>query len=535
MVAMGIFWPPQKGFFIIAYPPSDYIMSRDTATKIAHQARSVTVAVVISRVLGLVREQVLALLLGAGREMDAFVVAYRIPNLLRDLFAEGALGMAFTKVFSATREQEGPEAAFRAASEVISVFGFLILSIVVLGEILAPVLVHLLAPAFRNFPGKFTLTVHLTRIMWPFLWFISLSALAAGMLNALGVFFWPALSSALFNLTSVLLGGGLYFLFERLGWPGVMGFALGVLCGGLVQLSFNLPFLLRRGFRFRPGLNHRSPAVRETLKLMGPSVLGLSAVQLNIFINTYFATSCGEGAVSWLAYAFRLMYVPLGLFGVGLSLALLPEASRRAARGDYETLRRTFSSSLLVGLGLSVPSAVGLATLAEPIVRLIFEHGRFRPEDTLHTAQALRIFALGLPFYSVTKVSVPIFYALGNTVIPAGASFLSVGVNLITILLTLSYLNFKAVALGTALALIFQACFLGGILQLRIKGLFPGRFWVGLLKIILSAGTMGILALALQRNLPVLPLILLCALLFLGLIRVLGPEEALYFWKRLRP
>ncbi len=505
--------------------------SENAARKIARQARAVTVAVVISRILGLVREQVLALLFGAGREMDAFVVAYRIPNLLRDLFAEGALGMAFTKVFSATREREGQAAAFRVASEVLTTFGLLILSVVVLGEILAPQIVNLLAPAFKNFAGKFELTVLLTRLMWPFLFFISLAAVLAGMLNALGIFFWPALSSALFNLTSIGLGVTLYLLVPRFGLPGAAGMALGVLLGGLAQAAFNLPFLLRRRFRFQFRPAFRSPAVRETLKLMAPSVIGLSAMQLNVFLNTYFATSCGEGAVSWLAYAFRLMYVPLGLFGVGLSLALLPEASRRAARGDYRSLRKTFGSSLLVGLSLSVPSAVGLVVLAEPIVRLIFEHGRFSPSDTLHTAEALRLFALGLPFYGTTKVSVPVFYALGNTLIPAFSSFLSVGINLTVILLSLPYLGFKAIALGTALSLTFQALFLLTVLELRIKDLLPLRFWVGFLKIFVGASLMGGIALLLKDKWPVWINIPVCGLFFLAFMKLFGPEEGLYFWK----
>lgn len=505
--------------------------SENTARKIARQARAVTVAVIISRILGLVREQVLAAFLGAGREMDAFVVAYRIPNLLRDLFAEGALGMAFTRVFSATREREGEAAAFRIASEILTTFGLLILGVIVLGEVLAPQIVNLLAPAFRNFSGKFELTVFLTRIMWPFLLFISLSAVFAGMLNALGIFFWPALSSALFNLTSIALGATLYFLAPRFGLPGVAGMALGVLLGGLAQAAFNLPFLLRRKFRFRFRPAFRSQAVRETLKLMAPSVIGLSAMQLNVFLNTYFATSCGEGAVSWLAYAFRLMYVPLGLFGVGLSLALLPEASRRAARGDYQSLRKTFGSSLLVGLSLSVPSAVGLGVLAEPIVRLIFEHGRFSPEDTLATASALRLFVLGLPFYGATKVSVPIFYALGNTLVPALSSFLSVGINLTVILLTLPYLGFKAIALGLALALAFQALFLLTVLELRIKDLLPRRFWVGFLKILAGAALMGGLALFLRDKWPVWLNIPVCGLFFLTFTGWFGPEEGLYFWK----
>ncbi|RUM88126.1 MAG: murein biosynthesis integral membrane protein MurJ [Thermodesulfatator sp.] len=500
--------------------------------KIAHRARSVTAAVILSRLLGLVREQVLAAFLGAGREMDAFVVGYRIPNLLRDLFAEGALGMAFTRVFSATWEKEGKAVAFEAAREALTVFGTLVLGVVLLGEVLAPQVVGLIAPKFHNFPHKFTLTVLLTRIMWPFLLFISLSAILAGMLNTLGVFFWPALSSALFNLLTITGGLALYFLFPLLGLPAVAGFAVGVLLGGAFQMGFNGLFLARKGFSFRLRPAFHSPAVKETLRLVGPSVLGLSAVQLNVFLNTYFATSCGEGAVSWLAYAFRLMYVPLGLFGVGLSLALLPTASREVARGDLKALQESFSSSLLVGLSLSLPSAAGLALLSQPIVRLIFEHGRFLPSDTLHTAQALSLFALGLPFYGATKVIVPVYYALGNTLLPALSSLLAVGVNLLVILLTLPLLHYKAIALGTAVSLAAQCLFLLTLLQFRLSCLLSRRFLLGLGKILGATFFMGVEAAILKDRVPVWVLIPLCGGFFLLLARLWGPEEALYFWKR---
>ena len=507
---------------------------RDSTRRIARGARSVTAAVIISRLLGLVREQVLAAFFGATSQMDAFVVAYRIPNLLRDLFAEGALGMAFTRVFSRYREREGPEKAFRVASEALTTFGLALLLLVILGEILAPEIVGLLAPEFKNQEGKFELTVLLARIMIPFLFFISLAAMVAGMLNSLGVFFWPAFSSALFNATSISAGLGFYFFFRSLGYPGIIGMALGVLLGGAIQAGFNWPFLRAKGFRLVPVLAPRSPAIKEILKLMGPSILGLSAVQINIFLNTYFATSCGEGAVSWLAYAFRLMYVPLGLFGVGLSLALLPEATRQAARGDLELLKDTYVSSLLVGLSLSLPSAVGLAVLAEPIVRLIFERGAFSSEDTLNTARALSLFALGLPAYAITKVTVSVFYALGYTLVPALGSFLAVGLNLTVVLLTLPSLHFKAIALGTAVSLLGQAVFLTGFLWFKLQGLRFKKLILGSLKLFVEAGMMGVLAFLLKEKLPVLLNILVCGMFFLAGVRFLGPEEGLLFWKTKR-
>jgi len=299
-------------------------------------------------------------------------VAYRIPNLLRDLLAEGALASAFVKVFSEWHERRGLAATWELASKALSTIGLLVLSLVILGDIFAPYLVRLLAPGFGAVSGKTELATFLTRIMFPFLMMVSLSAVLGGMLNSLGHFFLPAISSALFNLVSVAVGVGLYFLLPDLGFPEITGMALGVVLGGAFQAALQWPRLRRYGFRFSFCPTLKDPGVREIFRLMAPSVIGLSAVQLNVFVNTYFATLCGEGAVSWLAYAFRLMYVPLGLFGVALQVAILPVASRQAARKDFEALKETYLSSLLMGAALSLPSAVGLIILAGPIVRLIF-------------------------------------------------------------------------------------------------------------------------------------------------------------------
>ncbi len=500
------------------------------ARKVATRARAVTVAVILSRILGLVREQVFAVLFGAGRSMDAFVVAYRIPNLLRDLFAEGALGMAFTKVFTEYKERHGKERAFSVASEVTTAFFVLILSVVILGELLAPLLVKLIAPEFFRFKEKFELTVLLTRIMWPFLLFISLSAMFAGMLNGLKVFFWPAFSSALFNLSSITLGVTFYFAAKSLGLYPIVGMALGVVLGGFLQTAFNFGLLTKRGFRYSIRWAPLSPPVKEVFRLLIPSVVGLSAMQINVFINTYFATSCGEGAVSWLSYAFRLMYVPIGLFGVALSVALLPEASKEVTRGNKDTLKKTFSSALLVSLSLSLPSAVGLSVLAEPVVRLLFEHGRFLPRDTLNTAAALKFFCLGLPAYGITKVSVPVFYSLGNTFFPASSSVLSVLVNLGIILVALPHLNFKAIALSTSGALMFQAIYLLVLLAFFLRGLPFQKLVLGTTKLLLEALAMGFLAVYLKNRLPVVLTILICGAFYLLLVRIFGPKEGLFFW-----
>ncbi len=437
--------------------------------KITHSATSITLAVLISRILGLVREQVLAYFFGAGKSMDAFVVGYRIPNLLRDLFAEGALTGAFVKVFSFNLEKKGLKESFKVAQILISNFLIILLIIVILGIFLAPHLVSLIAPEFKEDSYKFKLTTNLTQIMMPFLFFISLASVLAGMLNSLRIFFLPALSSGFFNLSSIIIGIiGYYFLINFSLEP-IYAIAVGVTLGGALQCLFQYFIAKRQGFSFKFCPDFKNSYFIEVFKLILPVVLGFSLVQINIFINTFFATSCGEGAVSWYSYAFRIMYVPLGLFGIGISQALLPELSKQIARNNLNLAKKTFSSAIIISLSVSLPSAIGLYLLSYPIISFLFERGKFTSFDTLQTSQILQILALGLPFYGLSKTATPLFYSLGLTVIPPLGSILGVFINIITILLTIKQMNIKAVALGTTLSLFFQSIFLISISFVRLK------------------------------------------------------------------
>ena len=519
-------------------------MSSKATQRIAKGARSVSIAVLASRLLGLVREQVLAGLFGAGFQMDAYVVAYRIPNLLRDLLAEGAFASSFVTVFSHTREKEGLEATWKLASRALSCLLVIVLGITLLGELAAPHLVSLLAPGFSANPQKAALATTLTRIMFPFLVMISLSAVFGGMLNTFGVFFLPAISSAFFNLVSVAVGVFFYFVFKARGLPEIMGMAVGVVLGGAAQAFIQVPKLRRLGFRFTFSPLFSDPKVREIFRLMAPMVVGLSAIQLNIFINTYFASLCEEGAVSWLSYAFRVMYVPLGLFGVALSVAILPVTSAQVARGNFEDLKRTYVSCLLMGLSLALPSALGLIILSQPIVRLLFERGQFSPHDTLNTSLALTFFSLSLPAYAVTKITAPVFYALRRPKVPMLSSFLSVGINALTVLLLIQVWGFRAVALGMALGIISQALFQVGVLYFVLQGFSWRRLLGGGGRIFLCTGAMSLLAWygrgllakfsGISFALGLLGLIALCALIYFALARFLAPKEALYLLESLR-
>ncbi len=442
----------------------------DSTGKIARAAGSMSVAVFFSRILGLIREQVLAALFGAGYAIDAFVVAFRIPNLLRDLFAEGALSAAFVTVFSHYDQRLGPERTWRLANNVIVCLSLLVGGITLLGICFSPQLVRLMAPDFALEPGKLELTAAMTRIMFPFLLLISLAAVAMGILNTKGRFFIPALASSFFNLGSIVVGVSLALLLPRFGVPPIIGMAWGTLVGGLLQLLIQTPQLKRVGFRPQMVCDWRDEGVRQIFRLMLPAVVGLSASQINIFINTFYASSCEQGSVSWLNYAYRLVHLPQGLFGVALSVATLPVVSKFAAHRDLPAMKEAFRSSLSLAMLLTIPAAAGLMALAEPICAVIFEHGRFTAWDTQQTAAALWFYSLGLFAFAGAKILVPVFYALDDTKVPVLGSFLTVAANLVLINLTIAPLAHRAIALSTSLSMAVNFLFLAAVLYRKVEG-----------------------------------------------------------------
>ena len=459
--------------------------------KIARSAGAVSSAVMASRVLGLIREQIFAGMFGAGYAYDAFVVAFRIPNLLRDLFAEGALSAAFITVFSDYDTNKGEKATWQLANTVLTFFLLLLSLITLIGIYFADPIVNLLAPDFQEVHGKTDLTVQLTRIMFPFLIFVSLGAVVMGVLNTRNRFFIPALSSSFFNLGSIIGGVSLALFFPTIGQPAIAGMAWGTLIGGLLQLLIQVPSLYKVGFSLRPRINFRDPGLKRILLLMLPATIGLSATQINIFVNTNFAASCVEGSVSWLNYAFRLVQLPIGIFGVALSIAVMPILGKHAAQKDFQGLQQTFNSSLIMVLSLTIPATVGLILLAQPIIRLIFEHGAFTDFDTMRTAEALTYYAYGLFAYAGIKVMVPVFYALGETRYPVIGSFIAVVSNIIIITLTIDSFQHKAIALSTSCTIALNFLFLGIILCQRLTDFSLTPLVQGCTKIILASFIMG--------------------------------------------
>ncbi|HEY3304908.1 MAG TPA: murein biosynthesis integral membrane protein MurJ [Candidatus Binatia bacterium] len=477
-------------------------------SSVALNAGIVSAAIMASRVLGLVRDQVFAALFGAGLQYDAFLTAFRIPNLLRDLFAEGALSAAFVTTFSQTLATRGETEAFRLASRVVTAMMLILGVICLAGWIVAPSIVHLLAPGFFEVPGKADLTIRLTRIMIPFLLFIALAAQAMGILNARHRFGVPALASAFFNVGSIV--GGLFFGFvlgPLIGFGAIEGMAYGTLLGGLLQFAVQWPSLRRVGYRYRPMLDFTDPGVRQVLRLMGPAVIGAAAVEVNVFVNSNFASTIvdpatgmiGNGPVSWLNYAFRFVQFPIGAFGVALSTATLPLISAAAARKNIPEFRRTLAHSLTLVFLLCIPSAAGLAILGQPIVGLIFEHGKFTSFDTVETARALAAYSIGLAGYAAVRVLAPAFYALDDSRTPMLVSLFSIAVNYAVNALLVGPFGHVGLALSTSTVALANFTLLLVLMRRKIGRIEGRRLVRSLAKIGLAAALMAAAAWLVSR------------------------------------
>ena len=480
----------------------------DTHQQVVRSAGVISMAVMTSRITGLVREVVLARLFGASMVYDAFLLGFRVPNLTRDLFAEGALSSAFIPTFTEYLTKRGPEEARELANLVSTAIIIVVGSVCLLGVIFSPQLVHLLAPGFADVPGKFELAVTLTRIMFPFLLLVALSAEAMGILNAYNQFAVPALATTWFNIGSLLLGlAAGYWLGPRAGLQPIDGMAVGVVLGGALQLLSQAPSLRRRGFRFRLRINWSDPGLQRVIRLMAPAVLGAAAVQVNVMVNTNFASRLEDtlrgpdGPVSWLSYAFRFMQLPLGLFGVAIASATLPSISRSAAGGRIEEFRGTLSRSLGMVFLLTVPSSVGLIVLGRSMIAAVFQGGKFEVYDTHQTAAALSYYAIGLTGYSALKVLTPAFYALGDSRTPMMISLASIGVNLAVVITVIEHtsLNHAGLAMSTSVVATFGAVILFGILRNRIEGIYGRSLLASIVRVTFASAVMGVVVGLLSR------------------------------------
>jgi putative peptidoglycan lipid II flippase len=470
------------------------------SSRLARSAGLISLATFASRVLGVVRETVLAYYFGASAAMDAYNVAFRIPNLLRDLFAEGAMTAAFVPAFTRTIELRGREHAWRLGNLVINALVVITGTLSLLGILFAGPITAFIASEFAEVPGKLELTTQLTRVMAPFLTTVAVAVAMMGMLNSLRRFFIPSLSPAMFNVATILCAVVLVPVMTRLGWPPIMAIAIGTLLGGLGQMAIQWPVLRKEGFRYRPILDFRDPELQQILRMMIPGTLGVAAVNINVLVNTYLAAA-EPGAVSWLGYAFRLMYLPIGIFGVSIATAALPDVSRHAAAEDMASIRRSVSGALRLMLMLNVPAMVGLLVLARPIVELLYQRGHFTPADTAATASALLFYSPGLLGYSVVKIASPTFYSLRDSRTPVAVSVASVALNLVLNVLLFRVMGFRGLALGTAIAAGFNALTLLVLLRGRLGGLDGRRLAVAAIKISIAAAVMGGVAVQMAHGL----------------------------------
>ena len=451
-------------------------------------AAIMSIATFLSRVAGLIREQTFAYLFGAGVWTDAFNVAFRIPNLLRDLFAEGAMSAAFVPTFNSVLTKDGREPAFKLANITLSVLTVILGAVSVIGIFFSPWLVSLLAPEFSSVSGKHEVTVLMTRIMFPFLLAISLAAITMGVLNSLGKFFAPAVAPVFLNLSMIVAGFTLCPIFKETGNPAIIGMAIGAMLGGILQFAFQLIPLWRAGFRLAWMPRFGDPGMRRIVRLIIPGTIGLAATQINVAISTVLATSQGDGPVSWLNYAFRLMQLPLGLFGVAIAQATLPAFSRAAAQQDKESMAETLGSSIRLTAFINVTASLALLVLAEPMIRIIFQHGRFTAADTTATAYALQAYSIGLFSFSLIKVLGPAFYALNETRIPVFASMVSVAVNIVLNLALIGPFGYWGLALGSSIAAGVNALILYFYLSRRVERLRAQGIGGSLIKTLLAGG-----------------------------------------------
>ncbi len=462
--------------------------------KIVKSTGVVSSSIMLSRIFGLVREQVFAYLFGAGFYTDAFVAAFRIPNLLRELFAEGVMATSFIPVFTGHMAKKGKAEAFYLANLVINLLLIVLSLIIIIGVFSSPFLAKLIAPGFDEVPGKLELTTLLAQIMFPFLLLVSLAAVAMGILHSFGHFATPALAPTLFNTGMILSGFFICPFFD----PPIIGMAIGALLGGLGQLAIQVPQIKKRGFTYRPALDFNHPGVKKILLLMTPAIFGVASTQINIFVTTHLASLLPQGSVSYLNYSYRLMHLPLGVFGVAVATVTLPAISLYVAQNEIKKVVSTLCSSLKLVLFLVIPSSVFLIVGSEHIISVIYQHGKFTYLDTQATSNALILYAFGLFPFAVVRVTAPVFYTLGDAVTPVKITAVSVVVNIILNLVLMGPLGYKGLALANSLAGMVNMSLLLVLIDRRIGPLERKGLTVSFFKFLFASLFMGVVVFAAQ-------------------------------------
>ncbi len=507
----------------------------------------VSAATLISRVLGLVREQVTAYMFGAGDMVDAFKSAFRIPNLLRDLFAEGALSAGFVPLFAQKLRNGSRDDAIRFAGLVFGALTAVVSVVVLILMLVAPDIAGVIADGFEDVPGKLDATISMSRVMMPFLLLVSLSAMLMGVLNSLGKFFIPALAPALMNLGMIICAVALTPFID----PPVMSLAVGVLVGGALQFGIQYAALRRSGFRFQILFDLFNPDLLRLLILITPTAIGLAATQINVAIINRIASG-DSGAVSWLDYAFRLLHLPLGLFAIAIATVALPRLSGEAALGNSTEFSRIHANALRLGIFLGLPGAMFMFVLSQEICGAVYQYGAFTAVDTAQTGRALAMYAIGLPFFTLVRITVPSYYALRDTRTPAVISIISVALNVFLCFQLPARFGFAGLALAASIAGVANFLLLTYLLRKRIRLEHDRDVLLAFAKVLLATIVTAAALLAVQHfwlyrdsteahgHLSALSLLVAVGgCVFFAMCRLLKIEEFAMIWngviRRLRP
>ncbi len=464
-------------------------MTRDSGNgKLLRSTLAVSIPTLFSRIFGYVRDLLQAYYMGTSKGMDAFTIAFLIPNLLRRLTAEGAMTAAFIPVFTQIKSRENRERLWRFANAFFFDLTLIMAVLTLLGILCAPLLVRLLAGGYAQVPGKLELTVVLTRIMFPYIFLVSLAALIMAVLNSFHRFFVPAFTPVLFNLAVI---GGAALLAGRAKEPAFI-FAAGVVLGGALQLAFQIPFVWRQGMHFKPLLSFTHPAVRKVGRLMVPGIFGVGIYQINITISRMIATSLEPGSVASLYYSSRIQELTLGLFSIALGIALLPTLSDLAAKEDLPEMKRTLHFSLRMITFITFPATAGLLLLHRPIVKILFQYGRFDPESTAMTSSCLLYFALGIPFISGIKVLAPAFYSLKDTKTPVIVAFFVTFLYIALSLVLMGPLGVSGIALALSVSSLLNFISLFVLLESKIGPLPKRQILLFVLRTAIYSCVMGL-------------------------------------------
>ena len=461
-------------------------MSAMEHDRIARAAGVVGGATLISRVLGYARDMVIAYFFGAGLATDAFFVAFRIPNTLRRLFGEGSMTVSFIPVYTdyiihRTKEesQELVDVAFTLASSVL-------MALTILGMVFSPQIVAVLAPGFKD-PKQIELTILMTRIVFPYLFFIGLVALAMGILNTHRHFAAPALAPTLLNLSMI---ASAYFLFHRFTEP-IVSLGIGVFCGGVIQLAFQLPFLIKKGVMFRFNFHFIHPAIKRICILMGPALVGVAVAQINVFVGQILASYLLEGSISYLYFAYRLIEFPLGIFVIAMGTAALPSFSQLVSEGKTEEFRDAIGFSVRLVIFVTIPAMVGIIVLRVPIIHLLFQHGAFDYQDTLMTARALFYYGIGLWAIAGARIIAPAFYAVQDTKTPVKMAAVSLFANVGLSLILMGPMKHAGLALANSLASMIYVSLLLVWLRRKIGDIDWARILRSLIQIAVASAATG--------------------------------------------